>query len=99
MVGVIGLEPYGESALLRSAVVSPTVRGTGLGERLVRALLEAARLGGTHEVILLTTTAESWFPRFGFERIRREAAPASLNASEEFRGACPATAVVMRLEL
>ena len=99
VVGVIGLEPYGEAALLRSAVVSPAVRGMGFGERLVRALLAAARLEGTHEVILLTTTAESWFPRFGFERIAREAAPDALRASQEFRGACPASAAVMRLTL
>jgi amino-acid N-acetyltransferase len=99
VVGAIGLEPYGEAALLRSAVVAPAVRGTGLGERLVRALLEGARADGTRELILLTTTADAWFPRFGFERIAREAAPVSLHASEEFRGACPASAVVMRLRI
>lgn len=97
VVGVIGLEPYGDAALLRSAVVAPAVRGTGLGVRLVHALLEAARASGARELVLLTTTAEDWFPRFGFERITRESAPASMHASEEFRGACPASAVVMRL--
>lgn len=97
VVGAIGLESYGDAALLRSAVVTSAVRGTGLGERLVRALLAAAQSGGTKELVLLTTTADAWFPRFGFERISRDAAPASLHASEEFRGACPASAVVMRL--
>jgi len=99
VVGAIGLEPYGDAALLRSAVVAPAVRGTGLGERLVRALLAAASAGGTHELVLLTTTADTWFPRFGFERITRDAAPAALHASEEFRGACPDSAIVMRLAL
>ena len=99
VVGAIGLEPYGDAALLRSAVVAPALRGTGLGERLVLALLAAARAHGTRELVLLTTTAEEWFPRFGFERITRDAAPASLHESEEFRGACPASAVVMRLRL
>ena len=98
VVGAIGLEPYGESALLRSAVVAPAVRGTRLGERLVRAMLSAAQERGTRELVLLTTTAEAWFPRFGFERITRDAAPAALHASKEFRGACPASAVVMRLQ-
>lgn len=99
IVGAIGLEDYGAAALLRSAVVSPTLRGSGVGERLVRALLDAARANGTREVVLLTTTAEAWFPRFGFERIAREQAPVSLHASEEFQGACPASAVTMRLRL
>lgn len=96
VVGAIGLEPYGEAALLRSAVVAPAVRGTGLGERLVHALLEAAQASGARELVLLTTTADAWFPRFGFERIARDLAPVALQASEEFRGACPASAVVMR---
>lgn len=99
VVGAIGLEPYGEAALLRSAVVAPALRGTGLGERLVQALLAVAQASGTRELVLLTTTADSWFPRFGFERIPRDAAPAALHASEEFRGACPASAAVMRLRL
>lgn len=99
IVGAIGLESYGEAGLLRSAVVAPSLRGTGLGERLVRALLETARARGTRELVLLTTTAERWFPRFGFERIARDEAPVALHASEEFRGACPASAVTMRLRL
>lgn len=99
IVGAVGLEDFGVAALLRSAVVAPSLRGTGVGERLVRALLDAARAKGTREVVLLTTTAEAWFPRFGFERIARDQAPESLYASAEFQGACPASAVTMRLRL
>ncbi len=95
IVGAIGLEPYGAAALLRSAVVAPSVRGTGIGERLVEALFGEAKLAGTRDLVLLTTTAERWFPRFGFERTTRDAVPKSLHASEEFKGACPDTAVVM----
>lgn len=99
VVGAIGLEDYGDTALLRSAVVDPAVRGSGVGEALVRALLDAARARGMRELVLLTTTAEHWFPRFGFERITREAAPAAVHVSEEFQGACPASAVTMHLRL
>lgn len=99
IVGTIGLEDYGAAALLRSAVVSPALRGTGVGERLVRALLDAARAKGMREVVLLTTTAERWFPRFGFARIERAAVPAAVQASVEFRGACPDTATAMALRL
>jgi amino-acid N-acetyltransferase len=99
VIGAIGLEPYGDAALLRSAVVHPDARGTGLGEALVRRLLVAARAARVRTLILLTTTADTWFPRFGFTRVTRDDVPAAVQASAEFRGACPASAVVMRLGL
>ncbi len=99
LVGAIGLEVYGNAALLRSAVVHPASRGSRVGEALVHALLEHARTLGVQEIGLLTTTAEQWFPRFGFARTERSALPQALFASEEFKGACPATAVAMRLRM
>ncbi|HEY8310016.1 MAG TPA: hypothetical protein VIG47_05635, partial [Gemmatimonadaceae bacterium] len=44
---------------------------------------------------LLTTTAEGYFPRFGFTRISRETASDGVRNSVEFRDACPASATVM----
>jgi amino-acid N-acetyltransferase len=99
IVGAIGLEPYGEAALLRSAVVHPSERGTGLGHALVRGLLVHATARGMRELYLLTTTAEEFFPRFGFEPISREEVPAPVRASVEFRESCPAAATVMRARL
>ncbi len=99
IAGVIGIERYGEAALLRSAAVSLDSRGNGLGSRLVRELLERAAAGGVAEIYLLTTTAEEYFPRFGFTRSSRAQVPESVRASREFRGACPDTAVVMKRAL
>jgi amino-acid N-acetyltransferase len=96
LAGAIGLERYGSGGLLRSAVVRPGDQGTGIGAMLVQALLERARDGGLREVYLLTTTAERWFPRFGFTPIEREQVPDAVRASVEFREACPASAAVMR---
>ena len=48
---------------------------------------------------LLTTTAEGYFPKFGFERITRAEVPPSVQASVEFATACPASAIVMRKRL
>ena len=97
LAGAIGLERYGSGALLRSAVVRPGDQGTGIGAALVRALLDRARDGGLREIYLLTTTAERWFPRFGFAPIEREQVPDAVRVSVEFREACPASAAVMRL--
>ena len=99
VVGAVGLEIYGDTALLRSAVVDESRRGSGVGGDLVARLLDQARSYGIREVYLLTTTAERYFPRFGFTRIEREAVAGPVRASVEFQGACPASAVVMRKAL
>lgn len=96
IVGVIGLECYGADALLRSAVVDPALRGTGLGARLVDAIIALAQRRGIAVLWLLTTTAERWFPRFGFETAGRADVPLAVQASREFQGACPDSATVMR---
>ncbi len=99
IVGAIGLEPYGAAALLRSAVVEPAFRGSGVGEAMIRRILDHAGARGMSEVFLLTTTAERYFPRFGFVEIAREDVPRAVQGSLEFSEACPDSAVVMRLEL
>lgn len=96
VVGAAGVELYGTSALLRSVAVHPAWRGSGLGRLMTEHALDEARVSGAHDVYLLTTTAEHYFPRLGFACIERREAPKELEASEEFSGACPASAVLMR---
>jgi amino-acid N-acetyltransferase len=96
LVGVVGLELYGESALLRSAAVEESWRGTGVGRLLVERALDLARERRIEDVYLLTTTAEEYFPKFGFACVRRDAVAEGVRSSVEFQGACPAAAVVMR---
>ena len=99
LIGAAGLEPYGRSGLLRSVIVAPEARGTGLGAALVERVLTNAAAEGVIDVYLLTTTAEQYFLRHGFERIPRAIVPASVQSSVEFREACPATAAVMHRRL
>jgi amino-acid N-acetyltransferase len=95
LAGCAAIEWYGSSALLRSVAVAPSHRGTGLGKELVEQLLDHARKQKIESLVLLTTTAAEWFPRFGFRRATE--APAAVKQSAEFRGACPDTAVLMSL--
>ena len=83
ITGAGGLELYGEVALLRSL-------------RRWRYDHSQSRV---RDLLLLTTTAAAFFPRFGFVPVTREAVPAALHASAELRGACPASATVMHLRL
>jgi amino-acid N-acetyltransferase len=95
IVGAAGLELYADGAVLRSVVVDASVQRQGLGQRLTEAALALARARHKRAVFLLTTTADRFFPRFGFERITREDVPESVRQSIEFQSACPASAIVM----
>ena len=96
VVGVAGMEHYGNAGLLRSVAVAPEWQGSGIGRALVDRVLEDGAAAGIKEVYLLTMTAENYFPRLGFESVDRAAVPAAVRESVEFTGACPASAVVMR---
>jgi amino-acid N-acetyltransferase len=97
--GAAGLEVHDTLGLLRSLVVEPAAKGTGLGRALTEAQLAAAREKGLRAVYLLTTTAERFFPRFGFEPVGRDDVPSAVQRSREFQGACPASAIIMRRSL
>ena len=99
LVGSAGLELYTEGALLRSVAVTPDYQRHHLGRDLTTAAIELARTMGAPAIYLLTTTAERYFPKFGFERIQRSDVPASVQTSVEFTSACPTSAVVMRKTL
>ncbi len=95
VVGCAGAEIFGEEALLRSVAVAADWREQGVGGKLVGAVLANLRRRGVANVVLLTTTAEEFFAARGFRRTAREAVPASVQASVEFNGACPDSAIVM----
>ena len=99
LIGAAGLEVYGPSALLRSVVVKDEWRGSGVGGRLIDLALGEARVRGIEDVFLLTTTAENYFPRFGFACVGRDQVSDGVKTSMEFQGACPDSAVVMRKTL
>lgn len=99
IVGCAALELYEDAALLRSVAVRGDARDRGLGRRLVHEMLDRARTAGIPYAYLLTLTAETWFPRFGFEVIDRLEAPESVRGTAEFTTLCPDTAVLMRLRL
>lgn len=97
VVGCAGAEPRGDVALLRSVAVAPGLQCQGIGRQMVLLLLEEARRRNFKAVALLTTTARDYFQRFGFTSADRAAAPAALQQSAEFQGACPASADFMLL--
>jgi len=97
IVGVAGLERYSSSALLRSVAVLPRWRRMNVGRRLVSAQLSKLERG-TH-VYLLTTTAQWYFHSLGFQKVSESEVLPEVRQSPEFQGACPKSAVLMRLIL
>jgi len=99
LAGTIGLERVGRDALIRSLAVAPERRGHGLAARLDEAAVELARIRGVKTLYLLTTTAEAYAARQGYERISRTEVPPGILALAQFKALCPASAVCMRRRL
>jgi amino-acid N-acetyltransferase len=95
IVGAGGLESFGSAALLRSVVVTPELRGSGLGRTIVRELERIAGGARIGQLVLLTQTAQHFFERQGYRVINRDNAPRGVQGSEEFRLLCPASATCM----
>lgn len=99
LIGVEGIEVYGNDGLLRSAAVVSSWRGKGVGDALTRDRIEWAKRRGLRSLYLLTTTAGDYFPRFGFSVVDRDSAPDAVRRSREFSEACPSSALFMALPL
>ena len=83
LVGVVGIERCcREYALLRSTAVAPEWRSRGVGRRLVERAIAEAEARGTRALYLLTTTAERYFPSFGFTPTTRDAVPEEVRATK-----------------
>lgn len=95
IVGVVGLEIAGPSALLRSLAVSKPFRKQGVAVRLVDSGQRYALSRGVGTLYLLTMTADKFFARHGFAPIERHTVPEEMQRTAEFKNMCPASAVCM----
>lgn len=95
IIGVVGVERYQESGLLRSLVVHPAYRGTGLGSLLTRKIESFALHNGVKTLYLLTMTSADFFQRIGYEVTQRDNVPESIRKTEEFNNVCPVSAVCL----
>lgn len=96
IAGVIGVERFADRGLLRSLVVAGNYRGLGLGNKLVAALEDHARVLGLRELWLLTIDADRWFAGIAYDTVERDAAPQDIRDTREFSSLCPGDAVLMR---
>jgi amino-acid N-acetyltransferase len=95
LVAAAGVQCQGEHRLLRSMVVVPAHRGAGWGGRLLASIESALRQDGAQAVWLLTTGVADYFQRHGYVARPRNEAPAAIASTQQFRGLCPGSAVLM----
>jgi len=99
LIGVIGLEKYGDYGLLRSLAVNPNFRNQGIANKLVGQLEKLAVEKGLKAIFLLTETAPDYFSHKGYHIITRAEIPREVQQSSEFSHVCPHSAIAMKKEL
>ena len=67
-VGVVGVEPKIDAALIRSLYVDELMRRRGIGAALIAAARKAAHTRGARHLYLLSTDASAFFERHGFKK-------------------------------
>ena len=95
LAGVVGLERFANSGLLRSLAVAPAYRGQGLGGNLLTVLESSASHNAISDLYLLTSTAEAFFSKRGYQAVPRSDVPESIQHSAEFTSLCPVSAACM----
>jgi len=92
VVGAVGLERYGSSALVRSLAVSGRYRSQGIAAKLLLRIEMRAQESGVTRLFALTTTAQRYLEGKGFVVIERSQVPEAIRASAQFSELCPDSA-------
>lgn len=95
VAGSVGMEVFGQDALLRSLAVDNMMRGEGYGNRLLQLMEERARDEGIQRIYLLTTSAADFFAHQGYAPIDRADVPESIRNTAQFAGICPSSAACL----
>jgi len=99
ILGTVGLELLGRSALLRSLAVDPRFRKRGFASELAKKAEENAASRKIEKLYLLTVTAESFFGKRHYQKMERISLPPEVQGTAEFQSLCPASSVCMAKKL
>lgn len=95
ILGTVGLEIFGRSALLRSLAIDPRFRKRGFASELTKKAEDYATSLKIEVLYLLTMTAESFFRKRGYQKSERNSVPPEIRGTTEFQSLCPANSVCM----
>ncbi|MEJ2055560.1 MAG: arsenic resistance N-acetyltransferase ArsN2 [Calditrichaceae bacterium] len=98
-IGIIGFERFENHGLLRSFVIEEKYRSKGLGGKILIDFERLASDAGIENFFLLTTTADKFFDKNGYQVYNRNAVPDQIANTTEFGSLCPQSAVCMKKKL
>lgn len=99
-VGCVGLEVYGDAAILRSLAVEGDARGVGYGWLLADTAVQVARYRGVKRIYVTTADASDFFAaKLGFRIVDISTVSPSVASSASFRAQRDRGATAMRLDL
>ncbi|GIZ51885.1 GNAT family N-acetyltransferase [Noviherbaspirillum aridicola] len=84
MLACVGMERYGDSALVKTLAVEPSVRGQGWAKQMLGLVEERARREGIRAAYVVTNEAIDFFTARGYERIVPTDVPEELRNTRVF---------------
>ncbi|SDM57446.1 amino-acid N-acetyltransferase [Geoalkalibacter ferrihydriticus] len=84
LAGVVGMEVFGETGLLRSLAVAPAFRERGIGSLLLVRIERFAALQGARSFYLATEKAADFFAARGYTHLPTAEVPESVRAAPLF---------------
>lgn len=99
IMGVIGIERYGTSVMLRSLAVKPQYRKAGVARNLIDYVFQTLKSTGARDIYLLTNTAEGYLAQYGFAKIERSSVPDHVLSTSALGDVCPSCSTCMHLAL
>ncbi len=87
IVGCGGFEAYpeGNAALVRSMAVGESLRGSGLGGRILDWVMEHARSLGMSDFYLFTMTARDFYLKFGYVDVTLDEFPEAAREAMQYK--------------
>src|SRR4030067_634123 len=89
IVGVIGVEVYGQVGLLRSLCVDQAYRGQGIAKMLNAKMSAYAHMLKIDRLYLFTWDAEKFTSKSGFHKIDKKRIPKSIRSTWQFHSFSP----------
>ncbi|MEN8250724.1 MAG: GNAT family N-acetyltransferase [Bacteroidota bacterium] len=99
IIGVGGIDLKKHVGLVRLIAVDKYYQGEGVGKTLYDNIEEYARNMRAIDLYLLTTIAEQYFNKLGYEAIERDLAPLPIQKSTQFIALCPQSVTLMQKSL
>lgn len=99
LISCIGVELFGDVALLRSLAVSSSEQRKGKGRVLVEYVECFCKSMGVKSIYLLTSTASLYFSTLGYKPVARSIVPDVIKASTQYSSVCPDSATIMRINV